>query len=97
MTRKIFSADFKARVALEALKEESTLSELAKKHNVHPTQIKEWKAMVLGNAQSLFTKKKDGAQANNDKYVEALERKADQAIEIDFLKKNVMPYLKENV
>jgi transposase len=92
MARKKFNADFKAKVALEAIKDDLTLPELAKKYEVHPTQIKDWKALLLSQAQGIFLKKNgDYASVNNDKYIEALERKAgQQAIEIDFLKKNVM-------
>jgi transposase-like protein len=41
--RKQFSGEFKARVALEALKEQRTVSELAQDYGVHPTQIHAWK------------------------------------------------------
>lgn len=99
MARKKFSADFKAKVALEAIKDELTLPELAKKYDVHPTQIKDWKLMLTSQAQGIFSKKNsDDSQVKNEKYIEALERKAgQQAIEIDFLKKNVMPFPKANV
>ena len=41
--RRKFSADFKAKVALEALKEQKTLSQLAEQYEIHLTQITEWK------------------------------------------------------
>ena len=41
--RRKFSSEFKAKVALEALKEKSSLEELAKKYEVHPVQISNWK------------------------------------------------------
>lgn len=96
MTRKKFSASFKAQVALEVIRNEVTLAELAKKHGVHPTQIKDWKALLVSQAESLFSRK-NGKLDNNNDYVEALERKAgQQAIEIDFLKKNLTTYHKKN-
>jgi transposase-like protein len=96
MTRKKFSANFKAQVALEVIKNDSTLAELAKKHGVHPTQIKDWKATLLSQAETIFSRK-SGKIDNNSDYIEALERKAgQQAIEIDFLKKNLTAYHKRN-
>lgn len=98
MARQKFSADFKAKVALEAIKNEITLPELAKKYNVHPTQVKDWKCLLMSQAQDVFLKKNSDISKPNDKYIEALERKAgQQAVEIDFLKKNVIPYPKANV
>ena len=95
--RKKFTANFKAEVALEVIKNESTLAELAKKHEVHPTQIKDWKATLLSQAATLFLRKNEGIEDPQKGYIEALERKAGQfAIEIDFLKKNLTLYHKKN-
>ena len=56
--RQSFCKDFKAKVTLEALREESTVQEIAVKHGVHPNQILQWKASVLDNMLCLliFTK-----------------------------------------
>jgi transposase len=95
--RKRFSAKFKAQVALEAIKNESTIAELAKKHEVNPTQIQRWKADLLSNAEQVFSQESKGKAEVDEKYVEALERKAGQlAIEVDFLKKNLVNYHGKN-
>ena len=45
--RQTFSKDFKAKVTLEALREESTIQEIAVKYGVHPNQISQWKAQAI--------------------------------------------------
>ncbi len=96
MARKKFSAEFKANVAFELIKGELTIAELASKYEVHPTQMKEWKAILKDQAKLLFSKKNKEEDSSKG-YIEALERKAgQQAIEIDFLKKNLTTYQFKN-
>ena len=52
--RQSFSKEFKAKVALEALREESTIQEIAVKHGVHPNQISQWKAQAIAGMAELF-------------------------------------------
>ena len=54
VTRNKFSAGFKAKVALEALKEQKTITDLAIEYGVHPTQIQNWKKQFLENASAAF-------------------------------------------
>ena len=52
--RQTFSKDFKAKVVLEALREESTIQEIAVKHGVHPNQISQWKSQAIAGMADLF-------------------------------------------
>ena len=53
-TRKVHTAGFKAKVALAAVKELETVSQLASVHGVHPSQIHQWKKQLLEGAEGLF-------------------------------------------
>ncbi len=50
--RQTFSKNFKARVVLEALREESTIQEIAVKHGVHPNQVSQWKSQAIAGMES---------------------------------------------
>jgi transposase-like protein len=96
MVRKRFTAKYKAQVALEAIKNDSTIEQLSQKFGVHPTQIKAWKADFIANSEKVFCKEDHKKEANL-RFVAELERKiGQQAVEIDFLKKNYKDYLKRN-
>jgi len=88
--RQTFSKDFKAKVALEALREESTIQELSVKYSVHPNQIMQWKKLVAENAASIFerTNKKNGEEHKTDAEKEELMKViGEQKIENEYLKK----------
>ena len=85
--RRKFSGAFKAKVALEALKERETLAELSKRFEVHPNMISKWKQEFLERSAELFDKKSD---ADSEVDPEKLYAKIGQLeIENDFLKKSL--------
>ena len=86
--RKVYDNTYKARVALEAIKGEKTIAEIAGKFEVHPNQIIQWKKQLLENVTSLFSKKKDPEIEEQKKLLEELYKKiGKQNIELEFLKK----------
>jgi len=86
-----FSAEFKTKIALEALSERLTLTELAQKHEIHPNQITQWKREFLEKASGVFSKSDKAQKAEQDHLQEneQLYKIIDQLkVEVDFLKKN---------
>ena len=87
-TRRRFSADFKAKVALEAIRGEGTITELATKHQLHPNQITQWKRQAIENLAKAFDDKASDAQVGREAEVTKLHAKIGQlAVERDFLAK----------
>ncbi len=86
--RKRYSAEFKARVALEALRGELTVSQLATKHGVHQTLIGDWKRQALDGLVTVFSGKADAKEGMREEDVEKLHAKIGQlVVERDFLVK----------
>lgn len=85
-SRRKFSASFKAKVAIEAIKEQTSLPELAAKFELHPAQISNWKREFLKNADLAFGSKSEKEDPNLD--TAPLYSKIGQLqVENDFLKK----------
>jgi len=81
--RRNHSAVFKAKVALEAVKEEQTLIQLSERFQVHPNQITEWKKQLLEKAPEVFEK---GKKNPNEPDVKELHAKIGRlTMENDFL------------
>ena len=86
--RKRYSADFKAKVALEALRGELTTAQLASKHGVHQTMVSDWKRQAMEGLASVFAGKVPAAEAAREGEVEKLHAKIGQlVVERDFLAK----------
>jgi transposase len=86
-TRKKHTAEFKTKVVLEALSERYTIHELARKYELHPNQITQWKALFLENASSVFSKNADRPQKKEGEEERLYKIIGQQKVEIDFLKK----------
>lgn len=96
MERKKFGAKIKAEVALEAIRGDKTIAELAQAYEVHPTQINKWKSNLLKESAKLFVRDKNN-ENGDEKQIAELERKIGQlTVENDFLKKNWSNYRKKN-
>lgn len=84
--RRKFSASFKAKVAIEAIKEQTSLPELAAKFEIHPVQISNWKREFLKNADLAFGSKSEKEDSDVDT-VPLYSKIGQLQVENDFLKK----------
>ncbi len=92
-SRRKFTAEFKAKVVLEAIKEQRSLSELAERFELHPNLISIWKREFLDNAAKVFSK---GDEIKNT--IEEVEKEKEKLfkqigrlkVENDWLKKKVL-------
>ena len=86
--RKRYSAEFKAKVAREALKEESTIADIATRFSIHPNQVSEWKKQALGGLADIFEGKAVRNDAAHGAQIKELHAKIGQlTVERDFLGK----------
>lgn len=93
--RQSFSKDYKAKVTLEALREESTIQEIAVKYGVHPNQISQWKAQAIARLADIFerpNKKSEETRKQEEEKDSLLKTIGEQKVEIDFLKKSTSRY-----
>jgi putative transposase len=70
--KKRHSASFKAKVALEAAKEEKTMAQLSSKFGIHRVQIQDWKKTLLGELPKLFSVKGNNTKERQEKLIEEL-------------------------
>ena len=88
---KQYSAAFKAKIALEAIKNENTITEIASAYQIHPNMVAKWKKQVLENVSAVFETSSSKQTSDNEKKVETLSKiVGQQAIEIDWLKKKLL-------
>lgn len=85
--RKYHSASFKAKVALEALKERETINQIASKYEIHPNLVTTWKGQLLDHSGEAFVKKR-GRKASGDTETDSLYQQIGKLkVENDWLKK----------
>ena len=87
MSRKNYTPEFKARVALEAIRGLKTLNELASEYGVHPNQIGQWKKQLLENAPGLFADGRKRKQPEGVTEEELYEQIGRLKMEVEWLKK----------
>ncbi len=86
--RRKHTAEFKARVALEAIRGVETINEIAAKYEVHPVQVGNWKKELLDRVPEVFERKNAAKNKGVEKERDALERKVGQlTMEVDWLEK----------
>ena len=86
--RKRYSAEFKAKVALEAIRGDLTVSQLVAKHGVHQTVINAWKKQAIDGMAGVFSGKAEAAESDHQGEVEKLHAMIGQlVVERDFLRK----------
>jgi len=85
-TRRNIDATVKAKVALEALREQATVADLAQRYQIHPNQIYAWKKQLQDQAARAFESGRGNAAAERDREVERLHAKIGELlVERDFL------------
>lgn len=89
-TRRKFTAGFKTKVVLEALKERQTIEELAEKFKLHPNQISTWKKEFLANAEQAFTEDHADAKEHEKEKDELYKQIGQLQVENNWLKKKVL-------
>ena len=87
--RRRHEPEFKARVAMEAIKNAKTIQEIAKEYQIHPVQVSDWKKKMLEGASNVFEtgKKKSGEEGFESQREQLHAKIGQQAVEIDFLRK----------
>jgi transposase-like protein len=92
--RRNHDAGFKARVALDALKGERTVSELAAAYEVHPTMIHQWKKALLDGAADIFERGGKKSPVVDEDTVRSLHAKIGElAVANDFLSRRLKPWI----
>ena len=85
-TRRRFTSEFKARVALAALRGDKTIQEIATRHKVHPNQVSSWKRQALDGLGAVFSNGPDKARMDHDDEVRNLHAKIGELTVVnDFL------------
>ena len=90
--RRVYTAEYKAKLVLEVLREEKTLSEIASREEINPKQLANWRNEFIANAARAFSQSKDEKKATQQLEELKAREKEYQAkvgqltLEVDFLK-----------
>ena len=74
-TRRRFSGDFKAQIALEALRGDKTIQEIATRHKVHPNQVSTWKQRAVAGMKEVFSKGAERGRGDHEAEIRDLHAK----------------------
>jgi len=85
--RRSHIAEFKSEVALEALKERKTISEIASEYQVHPNQVTAWKAQLIENMSNAFVDGRKNRKEKEDKEALLYQQIGQLQVELDWMKK----------
>ncbi len=89
MPKKRYSAVFKSKVALEAIKGLKTISEIASEYEVHPTQVSQWKRQLRAGLEDVFTDPRRSNRSEEKEKERLYQEIGRQKIELDWLKKKL--------
>jgi putative transposase len=88
--RRKFSSALKARMAIEVVKSQRSVAELAGEYQVHPGQITQWKKQLLGAAEGLFSDRRTSEKKDQEELLAKLYQQIGQMkVELDWLKKKL--------
>lgn len=87
--RKKYNPEFKAKVALAAVKNEATIAELAARFGVHPNMIAKWKRNLIDGAADIFAKGQKSRQQTDEQIDELYRQIGKLQVERDFLSKKL--------
>jgi transposase len=88
MKRKTFSSGFKSKVAIEAIKGQRTVNEIAAEFEVHPSQVNNWKKQLLTGSSDVFGKGREKREEDFEQEREQLYSQIGRLkVEVDWLKK----------
>lgn len=87
--RKQYPKEFKARVALEALKGEKTIAEISSEYEIHGTMVTKWKKQLQENISDIFARKNERDLSDKDLIDNLYKQIGKSQVEIDWLKKKL--------
>ena len=86
--RKQYSAELKAKIALEALKGQRTIQEIASQYEVHPTQVAQWKRQLVTSSPGIFSRGRSGQEESDEaQKAELYEQIGKLQVELAWIKK----------